>query len=78
MMGDSDYKALVNMIGASVTHPCIKCTMNKDDNKHTDESLKEIVPTMCLTDIGRVVETIVARTVETDNDNVTDTKERAE
>lgn len=74
MMGDSDSKAFVKMMGASVTHPCKMCTVNEEDDKNKDKSLREVVPTMCLTHTGRIVETIVARIVGSANDNVIDTK----
>jgi hypothetical protein len=74
MMGDGDSIELVNMVGAtSMSHPCIKCSV-KEDDKHKDKLSEEIVPTMCLTHMRRISETIVARIVGSANDGVTDNK----
>lgn len=53
----------------SATHPCIKCTINEDDRKDIKhESVKEeVVPMMCFSHKGRIVETIVKRMVDTIN-----------
>jgi hypothetical protein len=74
MMGGGDYRAVVNMVGVSATHPCTKCTVKKDDIHFQDESSKKIVPTVCVTDTKRIVESNVARTVGNDNNIVTDPK----
>jgi hypothetical protein len=55
---------------ASVSHPCTKCTINKDEHKDEhDSGIKEEVPVMCLSHKGRVVETIVARLVSEKDTN---------
>jgi hypothetical protein len=51
---------------ASVPHPCIQCTVNSAGTAQADR----VVPTMCLTNNGRIVETIVARVVEMNDSDV--------
>jgi hypothetical protein len=72
-VNEADHKVVnIELVGnISVTHPCIKCTVNEADYKGISETAQaEVVPTMCLTYNGRIVETIVARLVNTNNSNV--------
>lgn len=73
IVNEADYKVVnMELVGnTNVTHHCIKCTVNEADYKGISKTAQaEVVPTMCLTHNGRIVETIVARFVMMNNSNV--------